>query len=65
MTFCGWDRRDDTQSGILRARQTVGQNVRGHPLFRPGQQVAEVMAVAEHQVAGDDQALIRIARFAA
>ena len=38
------------------ARQPVGQNVRGYPLLRPGQQLAEVTAVAEHQVADDDQA---------
>src|SRR5215510_1950860 len=44
------------QSGFLQARQPVGQNVRGYPLLRPGQQLAEVMAVAEHQVADDDQA---------
>src|SRR5262249_10503675 len=36
--------------------QPVGQNVRGYPLLRPGQQLAEVTAVAEHQVADDDQA---------
>src|SRR5215470_8324789 len=29
--------------------QPVGQNVRGYPLLRPGQQLAEVTAVAEHQ----------------
>src|SRR5512145_3984 len=44
------------QSGFLQARQPVGQNVRGYPLLRPGQQLAEVTAVAEHQVADDDQA---------
>src|SRR5215813_15072738 len=40
----------------FQARQPVGQNVRGYPLLRPGQQLAEVTAVAEHQVADDDQA---------
>ena len=44
------------QSGFLQARQPVGQNVRRYPLLRPGQQLAEVTAVAEHQVADDDQA---------
>ncbi|HSL21254.1 MAG TPA: dihydrofolate reductase family protein, partial [Vicinamibacterales bacterium] len=51
-------RRPDAslQSGFLQARQPVGQNVRRYPLLRPGQQLAEVTAVAEHQVADDDQA---------
>lgn len=44
------------QSGFLQAPQPVGQNVRGYPLLRPGQQLAEVTAVAEHQVADNDQA---------
>src|SRR5262245_25022764 len=39
--------------------QPVGQNVRGYLLLRPGQQLAEVTAVAEHQVADDDQAPTR------
>jgi hypothetical protein len=43
-------------SSLLQAPQPIGQNVRGYSLFRSGQQLAEVAAAAEHQVADDDQA---------
>ena len=57
MTFCLWlIVATGYQSAFLQARQPVRQNVRGYPLLRPGQQLAEVTAVAERQVADDDQA---------
>ena len=52
------------QSGFLQAHQPVGQNVRGYPLLRPGQQLAEVTAVAEHQVVDEDQVIGQPERWA-
>ena len=52
----GTDRRDGIPIRRSPAPEPVGQNVRGYPLLRPGHQLAEVTAVAEHQVADDDQA---------
>jgi Transposase DDE domain group 1 len=42
-----------SQSGLL---QALDQNARGYSLFRPGQQLAEVTAVAGHQFADEDHA---------